>query len=200
MCGAGEPHERWILQCSRENDHTHHSNAAKLTSSPTTFLYFFHSAHVTPSFLPCIRHPLFFHFPSSHWSVQLYWPTLPQSTRARDCDTHFHASMINTEGCLFIMLISILQWPSHYTRTHSSFKHSNTVRWSSCLQKWINCPRVHYYYKWPCKICNELISLLQNMWSIHKHDSNLICFFRSCLWLHSILKLYRETSTRGQTQ
>lgn len=133
VCGAGEPHDRWILQCSREKDHTYHSNAAKLTSIPITFLYF-----VTLSCFPYIRHSLFFHFSLLHWSVQLYWPTLPQRTRARDCDTHFHASMINTEGRLFIMLISILQWPPHYTRTHSSFKHPNTVRLCSYMKKWIN--------------------------------------------------------------
>lgn len=73
-------------------------------------------------------------------------------------------------------------------------QHSNTVRWSSCLQKWINWPRVHYYYKWPCKICNKLISMCVP----YKHDSNLICFLGVVPVTTQYLNLYWETSKHNR--
>ncbi len=74
-------------------------NAAERTTTHTTAMLnqplflqpsilFFHSPHVTLSFLPHICHPLLSHFSSSHWSVQLYWPTLPQRARAQETLTH----------------------------------------------------------------------------------------------------------------
>ncbi len=93
-----------------ERTTTHHSNA-KSTSVPTTFHSFFSlspchpflpSSHPSSSSLSFLRSALLSHFTAA-------------CKGARDSDTHFHASLINTEGRLFITLISILQWPSHYT-------------------------------------------------------------------------------------
>lgn len=122
VCGAGEPHECWILQCSRENDHTHHSNA-KSTSVPTTFHSFF-------SLSPC--HPF---LPSSHLSsssLSFLLVTLVRSALlthftaackgARDSDTHFHASLINTEGThLFYSDRRITPEPIHHSNARIQF-------------------------------------------------------------------------------
>lgn len=123
VCGAGEPHDRWILQCSREKDHTYHSNAAKLTSIPTTFLYFFTSPmSLFPASLTSV---ILFSFISPH-CIGLFSSTDPlyRSAQGRETVTHIFMHLWLTQKAVY-SLRSYLFY-SDRRNTPELIHHSNT--------------------------------------------------------------------------